>query len=196
MKKSSLFLSAASVFSSLLVATAGDITGKVTFSGTPLPEKKIEFTDECTKLNPAVTTTRYYMIGKDNGLGNVFVYISKGLEGKKFEAPKTPVEIDQQGCNYEPYIVGCMVGQPIKFKNSDPLLHNVHAVPTVDGNSEFNFAEMSAGDSNDTKWLQRITKPEVLVKVKCDVHNWMFCYVGVLDHPFFAVTDQDGNFKI
>ena len=39
-------------------------------------------------------------------------------------------------------------------------------------------------------------KPEVLVKFKCDVHPWMFAYVGVVDHPYFAVTDKDGNYKI
>ena len=75
-------------------------------------------------------------------------------------------------------------------------MHNVHATPKVDGNSEFNFAEMNAGDSNDSKWIECITKPEVLVKLKCDVHGWMFCYVGVLDHPFFCVTDKDGAYKI
>ena len=182
--------------SSLQVAEAGDIVGKVTLQGTPPPEKTIAFDDNCSKLNPAVTTTRHYVVGKDNGLANVFVYISKGLEGKKFPVPTTPAEINQVGCNYDPYILGVMVGQTVKIKDSDPIMHNIHALPKVDGNAEFNFAEMQAGDANDTKWVQSITKPEVLVKLKCDVHPWMFCYVGVLDHPFFAVTDKDGNFKI
>jgi hypothetical protein len=66
----------------------------------------------------------------------------------------------------------------------------------VDGNQEFNFAEPNQGDVNDTKWTASITKPEVLVKIKCEVHNWMFCYVGVQDNPFFAVTDKNGQFKI
>lgn len=196
MKNSAFLISLAVASCSLQVALAGDVTGKVTLQGTPPPEKSIAFDDTCTHLNPTVTTTRHYVVGADNGLANVFVYISKGLEGKTFPAPTQAAEINQVGCNYDPYIQGVMVGQPLRIKDSDPLMHNVHALPKVDGNAEFNFAEMQAGDANDTKWVQSITKPEVLVKLKCDVHPWMFCYVGVLDHPFFAVTDKDGNFKI
>jgi hypothetical protein len=97
---------------------------------------------------------------------------------------------------YHPYVSGAMVGQPVVFKNSDPLMHNVHALPMADGNQEFNFAQPNQGDVNDTKWVQSITKPEVLVKIKCEVHAWMFCYVGVADNPYFAVTDADGHFTI
>ncbi|HWD18997.1 MAG TPA: hypothetical protein VHB20_06930 [Verrucomicrobiae bacterium] len=196
MKNSALLLSVLSLVTSLEFASAGDITGKVTLQGTPPPEKQIAFDDTCGKMDPKVTTTRHYVVGKDNGLANVFVYISKGLEGKKFTPPTDVVEINQVGCNYDPYISGVMVGQTVRIKNSDSIMHNIHALPTVDGNSEFNFAEISQGDANDTKWTASITKPEVLVKLKCDVHNWMFCYVGVVDSPFFAVTDKDGNFKI
>jgi len=178
------------------IAAAGDVTGKVTLKGTPPAEKPIAFDDTCSALHPTVTTTRHYVVGKDNGLANVFVYISKGLEGKKFTPPSTVVEIDQEGCMFYPYVAGVMVGQVVKFKNSDPLMHNIHALPAVDGNQEFNFAEPSQGDVNDTKWVASITKPEVMVKIKCEVHNWMFSYVGVQDHPFFAVTDKDGQFKI
>jgi len=163
------------------IASAGDVTGKVTLKGAPPAEKPIAFDDTCSSLHPTVTTTRHYVVGKDNGLANVFVYISKGLEGKKFTPPS---------------LTGVMVGQVVKFKNSDPLMHNVHALPAVDGNQEFNFAEPNQGDVNDTKWTASITKPEVLVKIKCEVHAWMFCYVGVQDNPYFAVTDKDGQFKI
>jgi plastocyanin len=196
MKKSTLCLTFIALTSCWQIASAGDITGKVTLDGTPPTEKTIAFDDTCSALHPTVTTTRHYMVGKDKGLANVFVYISKGLEGKKFTAPTTPVTINQEGCMYHPYVTGVMVGQPLAFKNSDPLMHNVHALPAVDGNQEFNFAQPSQGDVNDTKWVASITKAEVMVKIKCEVHNWMFCYVGVSDNPYFAVTDQDGNFKI
>ena len=178
------------------IASAGDVTGKVTLKGTPPPEKPIAFDDTCSALHPTVTTTRHYVVGKDNGLANVFVYISKGLEGKKFTPPSKVVEIDQEGCMFHPYMAGVMVGQVVRFKNSDPLMHNIHALPAVDGNQEFNFAEPSQGDVNETKWTASITKPEVMVKIKCEVHAWMFCYVGVVDNPYFAVTDKDGQFKI
>ncbi|MGA2748324.1 MAG: carboxypeptidase regulatory-like domain-containing protein [Verrucomicrobiota bacterium] len=177
-------------------ASAADVSGKVTLKGTPPPEKTIAFDDTCSKLHPTVATTRHYVVGQDNGLANVFVYISKGLEGKKFTPPTQGIEINQEGCNYQPYVSGVMVGQPVIIKNSDPLMHNIHAMPKADGNTEFNFAQPNQGDVNDSKWVSCIKSPEVLVKLKCDVHPWMFAYVGVQDHPFFAVTDKDGNFKI
>jgi hypothetical protein len=196
MKKFAWSLSVVVLAGSLQTASAGDITGKITLKGTPPPELTIDYGDVCSKLNPTVPTTRRYVVGKENGLAGVFVYISKGLEGKTFTPPTQVVELDQIGCNYNPYVFGVMVGQPVRIKNSDPTMHNIHALPKVDGNSEFNFAEPSQGDVNDTKWVESIKVPEVLVKIKCEVHNWMFAYAGVQAHPYFAVSDPDGKFKI
>ena len=58
------------------------------------------------------------------------------------------------------------------------------------------FAQLSQGDVNGTKFAANITKPEILIKIQCDVHLWMMCYVGVQDNPFFAVTDKDGHYAI
>jgi hypothetical protein len=196
MKTFSWSLSVVVLAGSLHSAFAGDITGKITLKGTPPPELTIDYGDVCSKLNPTVPTTRRYMVGKENGLAGVFVYISKGLEGKTFTPPTQAVELNQVGCNYDPYVFGVMVGQPVRIKNSDPTMHNIHALPKVDGNSEFNFAEPSQGDVNETKWVESIKVPEVLVKIKCEVHAWMFAYAGVQAHPYFAVSDADGNFKI
>jgi hypothetical protein len=196
MKKFALSLTILSLTGSLQFAFAGDVTGKVTLKGTPPPEKTIEYDDTCSKLHPTVASTRHYVVGQDNGLADVFVYISKGLEGKKFTPSTQAAELNQEGCNYQPYVSGVMVGQPVAIKNSDPIMHNIHALPKVDGNTEFNFAQPTQGDVNDSKWASSITKPEVLVKLKCDVHPWMFAYVGVQDNPYFAITDKDGNFKI
>jgi plastocyanin len=172
-------------------AFAGDITGKVTLKGTPPKEKEIKFDQTCGAMHSGTVTTRHYVVGADNGLANVFVYISKGAEGRG-TAPTTHVLLDQKNCMYQPYIVGAMVGQPIQVKNSDPLLHNVHALPKVDGNNEFNFAQPIQNQTDERKFA----KPEVLIKFKCEVHDWMFAYVGVVDNPYFAVTDKDGNFTI
>jgi hypothetical protein len=196
MKKVALLLSAVTLAGWTEVGFAGDITGKVTVKGTPPPEKTIAYDETCSALHPTVPTTRHWVVGKDHGLANVFIYISKGLEGKTFTPPTTPVDLEQVGCNFQPYVFGVMVGQPVRIKNGDPLMHNIHALPKVDGNNEFNFAQPSQGDINDTKWIESIKKPEVMVKVKCDVHAWMFAYGGVVDNPYFAVSDADGNFKI
>jgi len=196
MKKLAWSLSVVVLAGSLHTAYAGDVTGKITLKGTPPPPLTIDYGDVCSKLNPTVPTTRHYVVGKENGLANVFVYISKGLEDKKFTPSTQMVELDQIGCNYNPYVFGVMVGQPVRIKNSDATIHNVHALPKVDGNSEFNFAQPSQGDINDTKWVESIKVPEVMVKIKCEVHGWMFTYAGVQAHPYFAVSDADGNFKI
>ena len=186
MKKSIIVLAAVALTSSLQLATAGDLTGKVTLKGTPPAERTIEMDATCGKMHPGPVTTRHYVVGKDGGLANVFVYIKDNKGGS---AGPEPV-IDQVGCLYQPYVTGVMTGQKFKIKNSDPLLHNVHATPKVNG--EFNIGQPSQGQENEKSF----DKPEVLVRMKCDVHNWMFAYVGVVDTGYFAVTDADGNFKI
>jgi hypothetical protein len=98
--------------------------------------------------------------------------------------------LDQQGCLYTPRVFGVMVNQKFKIKNSDPLMHNVHAMPKT--NSEFNFAQPIKGQVNE----KAFSKPEVLLRIKCDVHPWMNTFVGVVPHRFFAVTDQNGRFRL
>jgi plastocyanin len=189
-----LVLAALALAGGWQIAAAADVTGKVTLKGTPPAEKTIDFSDnpEAAALHPDVTKTRWYVVGKDNGLKDVFVYVSKGCEGNKFPIPSEPVVLDQQKAAYQPYVLGVMTGQTLNVKNSDPILHNVHAVPKVAGNSEFNIPQGDRGMITATNF----TKPEVLVQFKCDVHKWMFAYVGVVDNPYFDVTDADGNYKI
>jgi hypothetical protein len=175
-----------------LGAQAGDITGKVTLKGTPPPERELPLDPSCGKLWPTEKPkTRFYVVGADGGLGDTFVYLQPAsLAGKTFPAPGQPGILDQKGCEYLPYILGLQVGQKLVVKNSDPLLHNVHATPTK--NKGFNLAQMANG-----KDIERVfDKEEVFVRFKCDVHPWMFAYVGVLSHPFHAVTDKDGGFTI
>jgi hypothetical protein len=87
-------------------------------------------------------------------------------------------------------VMGLMVGQPLQILNSDPTLHNIHAVPT--SNQEFNTGQPIQGMKTD----HMFTAKEIMVPFKCDVHGWMNAYAGVLDHPFFAVTGEDGTFSI
>jgi hypothetical protein len=168
------------------------VVGRVLLIGTPPAEIPIRFDQTCGAFHPTQATTRHYVVSRDQGLANVFVYISKGLEGKKFAAPSEPVLLDQKDCMYQPYIIGAMVNQPIRFKNSDPVLHNIHSLPRATGNVEFNIAQ-PVQDQTDERTF---SAPEVLVKVKCEVHDWMFAYVGVVNNPFFAVTDTNGVFEL
>jgi len=119
------------------------------------------------------------------------VYVKSGLPADKtYEKPSTPVVIDQKGCQYHPHVFGMQTGQMMLIKNSDDTLHNIHALPN--NNDEFNKGQPSG--SADMK--KTFTKPEVMVKFKCDVHPWMSAYVGVLDNPFYSVTGTDGTFSL
>jgi hypothetical protein len=91
---------------------------------------------------------------------------------------------------FEPYVLGVVTGQKFRIRNSDPTLHNVHATSKV--NREFNFGQGLKGQINEVSF----PKPELLVRLKCDVHPWMFSYVNVMDHPYFAITDTNGFFRL
>ena len=129
-------------------------------------------------------------IVRDGGLENVFVYVKDGLGTYHFDIPSESVKLDQQGCRYMPHVLGARVGQPIEISNSDETMHNVHAVPDV--NREFNFAQFKKGQSD----VRTFTTPEVMVPFKCDVHGWMNAYVGIVEHPYFAVSSDGGKFEL
>ena len=133
------------------------------------------------------------VIAKDGKLVNVIAYVSKGHEGKSYATPTAPAVLDQKGCMYVPHVFTVMVNQPISIKNSDPTMHNIHAMPEK-GSEEFNQSQ-PAGAAELT---QKFAKEEVAVKVKCDVHGWMEAYAGVFAHPFHAVTGEEGvaKFKV
>ncbi|MFT5169964.1 MAG: hypothetical protein ACI9E5_000762 [Candidatus Omnitrophota bacterium] len=130
------------------------------------------------------------VLGEDMTMANVFVYISKGLPKKAYATPLEPVVLDQKGCMYEPHVFGVMVDQPLKILNPDGTLHNVHATPKI--NKEFNLA-MPKFRKETTR---SFSEPEFMFSIKCDVHPWMQTWVSVMDHPFFTVTQKDGNFSI
>jgi hypothetical protein len=171
----------------------GSLVGKVTLSGTPEPEKPLPLDPTCGRIYPSVKpTTQFYVVAPDGGLADVFVYITKGIENRNFLPPQQPLVLDQVGCVYTPYVAGALVGQTIEVRNSDPLLHNVHPTPAVAGNKEANKAHLPKAPPLLFNWNQ----PELFLRFKCDVHPWMFAYVSLVSHPYFAVTDNDGNYVI
>lgn len=172
-------------------APTARIAGKIHFQGAvPKPTKVMMDADPiCTKQHATEVYTNEYIIDANNMLANVFVYV-KNYSGPKIPVPKDTMVFDQRGCEYYPHVFGMRAGQPLAILNSDPTLHNVHAIPTV--NSQFNLAMPKAG-MRVTKMFE---KPEVMLKIKCDVHSWMAAYAGVLDHPYFAVSDVAGGYTI
>ena len=169
-------------------ATDSSITGTITLLGTPKPEIPINFGASCGKFAPPATT-RHYVVGSNAGLANVFVYV---VDAKRVPVTGPGPLIDQIGCMFEPYVTGVGVNQPFAIRNSDPEMHNVHASPRNPQNKEFNFAQMTGPSVK----LVSFAYPEVLIRLKCDVHPWMFAYVGVVDHPWFAISDSDGTYQI
>jgi plastocyanin len=171
------------------------ITGTVVFDGKVPPSANrplaMDADPACAKKHSKPVMSEMLSLGSGNTMGNIMVYVSKGVPaGKTYPAPKTPVTLDQKGCVYVPHVQGIMVGQPYRILNSDGVLHNVHALPKV--NPSFN-QPMPPSMKETTKTF---TKPEPIFQIKCDVHPWMQAYIGVFTHPFFSVTGTDGKFTI
>ena len=191
MKLNRRILAIAALMASLQLISAGDITGKITLKGTPPPERDIPLDPACGKLHPT-KKTKLYVVGAGGELADTFVSVKDGLTGKTFPVPEKAALIDQVGCEYVPYVSGLMVGQKLLVRNSDPVMHNVHPIPAVAGNKESNVAQMPKG--KDLEYT--FAKEEPFLRFKCDVHPWMFSYVNVMSHPFYATTGKDGTFKI
>ncbi len=194
MNSSPVFSAFAAVALALATANAGDITGTVTLKGTPPKEKDITPLKEdpnCGKLHSEMPTTHFYVVGPNGALADVVVSV-QGISGKSTGASAPPVTLDQKGCEYSPQIFAVQTDQKIMVKNSDPVLHNVHDTPTASGNKEQNMAQMPGSQELSFSFA----KPEEFLRFKCDVHPWMFAWVSVFDHPYFAVSGKDGTFKI
>ena len=169
---------------------AGSLTGRVNFEGKGPKQKtlKMDADPVCGASHKTPVYRESFVLSEDGYLKNVIVYLSNvKYDGK---APTTQAVIDQNGCVYIPHVQGIMAGQELLIKNSDATLHNIHGLPKI--NSEFNFAMPKVVKEKAIK----IEKVEHSIKIKCDVHPWMNAYISVFDHPFFAVTDDTGSFKI
>jgi plastocyanin len=172
---------------------AATVTGTITFTGNAPNLKPLAMDADpvCAKLHSAPVPAEMLVLGKGNTMGNVIVWVSKGLDaGKTWPVPKTPVVLDQKGCVYVPHAMGIMVGQAYRILNSDGILHNVHTLPKI--NRSFNRAMPGTVKEATTTF----DKPEPIFQIKCDVHPWMSAYIGVFTHPFFAATGTDGKFTI
>jgi plastocyanin len=173
-------------------ATASHITGSVTLEGIVPANEPIKMNADpvCMREAKGPQQQETFVVGAGGALANVFVYVKDGLGHYAYDPPAEQATLDQKGCRYIPHVFGVRVGQPIEIVNSDPTLHNIHALPNA--NQEFNMGQPIQG----MKMTRTFTAREVMVPFKCDVHGWMNAYVGVLDHPYFAVTDSDGRFEL
>jgi plastocyanin len=152
---------------------------------------KDAYCEKCYKTKPFANPAGY--VTKELEIPNVFIYVKSGIKGK-YDVPAEPAHIDQHNCMYAPHVMGMMAGQALKITNSDDTAHNIHAKPNK--NSEFNFGQPQKGMEAIRKGPETFTQPEIMVSVKCDVHPWMSAFIGVVEHPFFATSGEDGTYEI
>ncbi len=174
------------------VAHAGTITGKAAFDGTPGENPKLDMGADpvCKSLHSGDVYAERVIANPNGTLKNVFIYLKEGVKDKIPASSSKPAVLDQKGCRYDPHVMGMQVKQKLEIVNSDATLHNVHALGKQ--NPEFNLGMPLQG----MKLEKTFSNPEVMLKFKCDVHPWMNGYVGIVEHPFFAVTDDQGSFQI
>ncbi|HEX5137283.1 MAG TPA: carboxypeptidase regulatory-like domain-containing protein [Planctomycetota bacterium] len=170
------------------------VKGTVKFEGDPPKRRAIDvgseaFCVQAHKDDPL--RTEIVVVGAQGGLANVFVQVTAGLENWKFPDATGEAELDQHGCQYVPHVLAAQVGQTLKVKNTDPIMHNVHGINKKTEKDEFNWAQTKAG-LEDTKDLKKAGG----ILVKCDVHGWMGAHIWIVKHPFFAVTGEDGAFTL
>jgi plastocyanin len=168
------------------------VNGRVAFTGTKPAPQRIDMSEEatCAAKHTGGAFGETVVVNDNGTLRNVFVYVKSGLDANlRFPVPSDAVELNQEGCQYKPHVLGVQVGQTINIKNSDGVLHNIKATPTV--NRPFNISQ----PTNMTT-PRNFTAPETMVPLQCNVHSWMNGFAGVLAHPYFSVTGADGTFSL
>lgn len=168
------------------------VKGKVNLAGTapPMPPLTgILGKPECATQHATTPTAEAILVDSSGGVGNCFVYVSRGVRWK-YDPPTEKVVFDQKGCLYSPRVVGVRATQPVEITNSDPTLHNVHILQSPA------MRDTNRGQpANSPSITLKFNRPHIGVNVKCDVHPWMQAYACVVEHPFFAVTNPDGSFE-
>jgi hypothetical protein len=174
-------------------ATAGSVTGAVTFDGDPPARKIISMSavPNCAKEHagdPAVAED--VVLGDNRALQNVVVYLKGDFSRYSFTVPQVAVDLDQKGCQYRPHVLALMAGQPLLVANSDKVSHNIHPIPK--SNREWNESQ----PPGSVPLRRSFAREEVAIPVKCNIHLWMKAYIAVFGAPYFAVTGRDGTFEL
>ncbi len=168
------------------------IAAKVVLNGTPPTPTKLQMNADpvCAKKHQTeAVLSQTVEVGADGALKNTLVFVKDGVTGA-YPAPTAPATLDQVGCVYVPHVLGVMAGQPLQIISSDPTLHNIHPLPVI--NAGFNIG-MPVQGMKQTRVFSRAEAP---FHVKCDVHPWMSAYIGVFSHPFFGVSDEQGQVEL
>ena len=171
-------------------ATAGTLKGNVNYQGEIRKKKTLKMDADpiCGSSHKGKVFNESFLVDDKNNLANVMVW----LKDVKYTGKVKEISaiIDQKGCLYSPHVQGIMKDQELLIKNSDATLHNIHSM--AKDNKQFNFAMPKVVKEKKVSF----NKTEDPFYIKCDVHPWMKAWIGVFDHPYFAVTDENGDYKI
>ena len=163
----------------------GTISGTVKYDGAAPAPKKVDVTKDKEVCGLKPHFDEELIVGSSGGIANAVVVLK---DAKGTAKPET-VKFDQKGCDYQPHVLAFPAGSTVDIMNDDGILHNIHTYSKV--NPPFNMAQPKF-----KKEIQKqVDKPEV-IKVSCDAHGWMHGYWYVTDTPYYAVTDDNGNFTI
>ena len=174
-----------SVGASLASAAGGTISGTVKYDGTPPKPKTVEISKDKEVCGLKPHFEEDLIVGSDGGIANAVVYIA---DAKAEPKPET-VDFDQKGCDYLPHVLAFPAGSTVKIKNDNGILHNIHTYSTK--NPTINIAQPKFKKVVDVK----VEQPE-LIRVTCDAHGWMHGWWFSAANPYYAVTDDKGNFTI
>jgi plastocyanin len=172
---------------------SGEIAGKVYFKGEAPRLRRIMMDKDpvCASLHPEGVLPEDGRVNTNGTLPNAFVYVSKGAENfSGGAAPTEAVTLTQNECEYEPHVLGITVGQVLRVVSNDPTTHNIHIMPKA--GHDFDVTQQPGSPPVTDKF----SKPQIMVPVHCNIHNWMQAYIGVVTNPYYAVTGDDGSFTI
>jgi len=173
------------------LADAGTLKGHVKYDGKSPKKKRLRMDADpvCGSSHSGSVYSENFKMAQDGSMEDALIWLKNvSYSGG---VPSGPVVLDQKGCIYTPHVFGMVAGQDLLIKNSDATLHNIHSMPKV--NKEFNFAMPKVVKEKKTTFSKSEPDP---FYIKCDVHPWMKSWVLVSDHPYYAVTDKNGNFSI
>lgn len=170
------------------IGDAGSIAGSIRWAG-PLPEVVMlpvrAHREVCGDEQPSEALT----VGAGRGVSGAVVWIRDARRGAAIAIPEEPVSIVLEGCRFRPHVLAVAAGTSLRFRSADAVLHNVHALR--DASTVWDFALPEAGSS------KTVTADEPgIVRLLSDIHSVMQGWVHVFEHPYFAVSDAQGRFRI
>jgi len=183
----------------------GTVKGQVVFGGGAIPpnDKADVNKDQAHCLAKGPILKNELVVNPNNrGVRWVLVWLTDTSDARKaawnkpihpsLKNPKPTVEIDQPCCMFEPRVLGIQEGQTLVVKNPAPVAHNF-SITSIGGGPTANPLT-PPGSKSDIKGF--VGKSSVPTQYNCSIHPWMRGYIGSFSHPYFAVTDKDGNFEI